>query len=104
MKKRWVTIFCLLFLVSLFLYSPLTAKKKDPRALLKGFDRFITQTMEEWKVPGLAISIIKDGTLIFSRGFGYRDVKQGLEVTPPYSFRHRVLHKSFHCGNDGDFG
>ena len=66
MKKRWIIVFCLLFLVVLVLYSPLTAKKKDPKALLKGFERFITNTKQEWKVPGLVIAIIKDGTLLFS--------------------------------------
>ena len=95
MKKRWITIFCLLFLVFLFLYSPLTAKKKDPKALLKGFDRFITNTKQEWKVPGLAVAIIKDGTLIFSRGFGYRDVKKDLEVTPHTLFAIGSCTKAF---------
>lgn len=95
MRKRWITIFCLLFLVFLFLYSPLTAKKKDPKALLKRFDRFITNTKQEWKVPGLAIAIIKDGTLIFSRGFGYRDVKQDLEVTPHTLFAIGSCTKAF---------
>ena len=37
--------------------------------------------MKEWKVPGLAIAIVKDGKVIFAEGFGLRDVKKKLKVT-----------------------
>ncbi len=37
--------------------------------------------MEEWFVPGMGVSIVKDGEVIFSGGFGVRDREQGLPVT-----------------------
>jgi CubicO group peptidase (beta-lactamase class C family) len=37
--------------------------------------------MEEWFVPGIGVSVVKDGEVIFSGGFGLRDREQGLPVT-----------------------
>jgi CubicO group peptidase (beta-lactamase class C family) len=51
--------------------------------------------MEEWKVPGLGISIVKDGKVIFSKGFGFRDVKKGLKVTPKTLFAIGSCTKAF---------
>src|SRR5579859_2685916 len=53
---------------------------------LQGFGDFVHATMQDWKVPGLAIAIVKDGELVFSQGFGKRDVEQNLEVTPQTLF------------------
>jgi CubicO group peptidase (beta-lactamase class C family) len=51
--------------------------------------------MEEWKVTGLGISIVKDGKVIFSKGFGFRDVKKGLKVTPKTLFAIGSCSKAF---------
>ncbi len=53
---------------------------------LEGFEDFVHTVMRDWKVPGLAIAIVKDGDVIFSRGFGLRNVAQSLEVTPQTRF------------------
>ena len=55
--------------------------KRDPKALLEGFDTVVAERMKEWKVPGLAIAIVKDGKLISARGYGLRNVKQNLPAT-----------------------
>ena len=44
-------------------------------------DQFIPAQMQKWKVPGLAIAIVQNGQVIYSRGFGRRDVKGNLPVT-----------------------
>ena len=48
---------------------------------MKGFDEFVSRIMEEWKVPGLAIAVIKDDSVVISEGFGLRDVENDLAVT-----------------------
>ncbi len=53
---------------------------------LEGLDGFITDQMEEWKVPGLAIAIVQDGKVIHTRGYGYRDVERELPVTTKTRF------------------
>jgi len=95
MKKRITQAFCLLIVLSLFINTQFAAEKKTQKVDLKGFDTFVTKTMEEWKVPGLGISIVKDGKVIFSKGFGFRDVKKGLKVTPKTLFAIGSCSKAF---------
>ncbi|MFQ6032023.1 MAG: serine hydrolase domain-containing protein, partial [Candidatus Zixiibacteriota bacterium] len=51
--------------------------------------------MKEWKVPGLAISIVKEDKVIYTKGFGFRDVKKGLKVTPHTLFAIGSCTKAF---------
>ncbi|MBD2445722.1 serine hydrolase [Nostoc sp. FACHB-152] len=53
---------------------------------MQGLSEFINKTMQQWKVPGLAIAIVKDNEIIFCEGFGLRDVEQNLMVTPQTLF------------------
>lgn len=54
------------------------AQSKSP---LDGFAEFADSVRVEWRAPGLAVAIVKDGKVIFSEGFGLRDVANGLPVT-----------------------
>ena len=36
-------------------------------------DGYINREMNRWKIPGLAISIVKDGKVVFMKGFGVRE-------------------------------
>ena len=95
MNKRKNAVFCILIIFSLLIYTPLVAKKGPQKVNLKGLDKFITKTMEEWKVPGLGISIVKDGNVVFSQGFGFRNIKQSLPVTPKTLFAIGSCTKAF---------
>jgi len=95
MKNRFFKFVSFALVLFLFLYSGLLAQKVEPKVSLKGFPEFVTKTMAEWKVPGLAISIVKDGKVIFAEGFGFRDVKQALKVTPQTLFAIGSCSKAF---------
>ncbi len=56
---------------------------------------FINNTIQEWKVPGLAIAIVQDNQIIFCEGFGLRDVEKGLKVTPKTLFAIGSCTKAF---------
>ena len=43
--------------------------------------QFVPAPMRKWKVPGLAIAIERNGEVIYSRGFGMRDLKDNLPAT-----------------------
>ncbi len=62
---------------------------------LNDIDAFITAVMKEWMVPGLAIAVIKDGQVVLSKGYGYRDVDRQLPVTPRTLFAIGSITKSF---------
>lgn len=61
------------------------ARKADPAKAaaesLAGFSDFIKGAMKDWNVPGLAVAVVKDDAIIFSEGFGFRDVKKQVPVT-----------------------
>ncbi len=75
-----------------------------PNASLEGLSAFITKTMAEWKVPGMAVAIVKDGSVIFAEGFGVRDVEQGLKVTPRTILSSRIVHQVIYRGRRGHPG
>ena len=47
------------------------AQSRDP---LAGFDGYVTSAMKDWKIPGVAIGIVKDDSIIYARGFGVRTI------------------------------
>jgi CubicO group peptidase (beta-lactamase class C family) len=49
---------------------------------LDGFDEHIEGILREWVVPGLAVGIVKDGELVFAKGYGWRNLEANLPVTP----------------------
>jgi hypothetical protein len=58
------------------------AKEADELAAgLAEVRAFIDSTREIWRVPGLALAIVKDGEVIFSEGFGFRNIRDSLPVT-----------------------
>src|SRR5260370_29996546 len=71
--------------------------QEAPEAMpqLQGFGEFVRGIMQDWKIPGLAISVVKDGEVIFFQGFGKRDVDGGLEVTPQTLFPIASCTKAF---------
>ena len=64
-------------------------------APLADFDGFVTQVMKDWKVPGVAVAIVKDGKVILMKGYGERDTQKHLPVTPQTLFAIGSITKSF---------
>ena len=85
--------FCFrLMLVFLLLSSSLLAANSPD---LKDFDAYVQKVMSDWKVPGAAIVIVKDGKVVLSKGYGLRDVKNNLPVTEQTLFPIASITKSF---------
>jgi CubicO group peptidase (beta-lactamase class C family) len=45
--------------------APLPAQEPFP-----GLDRYITQAMAGWKVPGLAIAVVRNDSVLYLKGYG----------------------------------
>jgi N-acyl-D-amino-acid deacylase len=54
---------------------------------MESFDRVIADLMKKHKVQGGAVSVVKDGRLVYARGFGYSDVENKVTVAPDALFR-----------------
>jgi CubicO group peptidase (beta-lactamase class C family) len=44
--------------------------QRDP---LAGLDTYITEAMTAWQVPGLALAVVRNDTVIYARGYGVRE-------------------------------
>ncbi len=52
----------------------------SPAFLLDSLDKYILRGMEQWQVPGLAIAIVKNGKVIFMKGYGVREINKSEKV------------------------
>ena len=95
MPKRNFAVLGIAILIVFLALPGFGAKPADPKAQLKGFSEFITKAMAEWKVPGMAIAIVKDGKVVLAEGFGLKDVKNNLRVTPQTVFAIGSSSKAF---------
>ena len=43
-------------------------------APLAGFDAFVAKAVQDWKTPGLAVAVVKDGQVVFAKGYGVREL------------------------------
>ena len=62
------------FLLAAAAVSPLAAQSTDSRA--GELDAYVAQAVKDWQAPGLAIAVVKDGKVVFQKGYGVRDVSK----------------------------
>lgn len=65
--KRQIILAGFLFLSVSILAQPIS--KSD----LTELDQYYTQVAQDWNIPGFSISIVKDGEIIFSKGYGLKE-------------------------------
>ncbi len=58
-------------------------------------ERFIFEKMSDSKLPGLSAAVIRGDEVIWTRGFGFRDLERGLAATPRTLYRIGSVTKSF---------
>src|SRR4051794_6991551 len=44
------------------------------RVALDQLDRYVARAVRDWHVPGLAIAVVKDDSVVFSKGYGLREL------------------------------
>jgi len=54
---------------------------------LSSFDRIIPALMVKWGIPGGAVAVVKDGRLVYSRGYGYANVANATPTAADALFR-----------------
>lgn len=66
-------------------------------ATFTALEEFILEKMAETKLPGVSIALIDRGEVVYSRGFGFRDIERGLPATPRTLYGIGSVTKSFTC-------
>lgn len=60
----------LLPILFLLLSVTLLAQEVD----LEKLDKYFEKTAEEWRIPGMSVGIVKDGEIVFSKGYGLMEL------------------------------
>ena len=96
-KRKIIAYLCAYCLLSASMITPVEAAKvnlKDNKSTLLnaadissgGFESFVDgefkTNMEKYHIPGAVISIVKDGKVILSKGYGYADIEKKTIVNP----------------------
>jgi CubicO group peptidase (beta-lactamase class C family) len=92
MQSRWVCliiVLCLAVGCSTPAASPAPPATATPEPLaqtLAAFEVELEAVRQELKIPGMSAAVVKDGQLVWARGFGYADVENQVPATPdtPY--------------------
>lgn len=74
---------------------PVLALILCPAASASDLDETIEQSMNFWRVPGLSVAVVRDGRLVYSRGFGTAELGTNRAVTGDTIFGIGSISKSF---------
>jgi CubicO group peptidase (beta-lactamase class C family) len=70
MKKSFRCLFCFLFLVNLTY-----AQGVDRTSFIKdSIDVYVNRAMTNWRIPGVAVCIIKDNRIVLMKGYGVKEL------------------------------
>ena len=91
---------CNLVAVALALGAPLAAAQRPSRPLpspsqLRGYEAYVAEALRTWGIPGLALAVVKDDSVVFARGFGVRRLGEATPVTERTLFAIASCTKAF---------
>lgn len=75
MKTKTPLVALAIFMLS-FWASSLTAQQtKLPDFIGNKLDAYIQKGMKDWRIPGMAVAIVKDDKIVFMKGYGVKKLK-----------------------------
>ncbi|MDE2315583.1 MAG: beta-lactamase family protein, partial [Xanthomonadaceae bacterium] len=60
--------------------APVAGTQAALPAQLQDFDAYMADTLKTFKVPGIAVAIVKDGKVVLAKGFGVRELGRPAKV------------------------
>lgn len=91
MRKHFFAV--LLLLTVAIVFAQKNNSVIDPR--LTGLDAELEKLLKEWKIAGFAVAVVEKNKLVYSKGFGYRDMENKKPVTPNTLFAIGSCSKAF---------
>ena len=83
-------------LAATWFVTPVAAQRGESTATRYAqLDAYVAQTMKEWKVPGVALAIVKDDSVVYAKGYGTRTVGMQEPVDPSTIFAIGSSSKAF---------
>ena len=68
---------------------------------MESIDRFVTEQLAAWEVPGCAAAAVQDGQVVLAAGWGQRDLDTKLPVTADTLFAIGSTTKAFTAATVG---
>ncbi|MDR1348791.1 MAG: beta-lactamase family protein [Prevotellaceae bacterium] len=84
----------LIFIVMFFALQQKTQAQSNTSTAAK-IDSMVDIVMRDWKIPGMAVAILKDGDVILKKGFGTKSPEEFLPVDENTVFQIGSVSKSF---------
>ena len=75
--------------------SQSVARSESIAAFIPDLELLTAEAMDEWKIPGLAITVVQNGEVALAGAYGLCDVEAGLKVTIDTQFMICSITKSF---------
>jgi CubicO group peptidase (beta-lactamase class C family) len=69
-QKSWIVAAALLSAASL------GAQTASPDSKASELDEYVAQAVKDWRATGLAIAVVKDGRIVFEKGYGLRELNK----------------------------
>ena len=77
-------------ILSLLFFSSSISQTTDER-FNQEVEVFIQKIMSNYEIPGLALGIVKDGEIFYSKGFGVKNLETGVPLTES-----TIFHMAYH--------
>ncbi|MCF8236174.1 MAG: serine hydrolase [Bacteroidales bacterium] len=85
-----------LLLIGFVLVSIITmAQDQNLEEKISKLDTFYERAVQEWDVPGMAVAIVKDDSVLLAKGYGLKDINTGEKVNASTLFPIASITKSF---------
>lgn len=62
---------------------------------LRGLDTYVERALRDWSVPGVAIAVVKNDSVVFAKGYGVRELGKPASVDPRTLFAIGSTTKAF---------
>jgi CubicO group peptidase (beta-lactamase class C family) len=72
MRERYKRKVLIFVLFGLMITTTISLRAQDD--WFSSLDGYIKQAVEDWKVPGLSIAVMKDDSVVFAKGYGVREM------------------------------
>ncbi len=90
-----------IYIVLFYLSISLVHAQKPTDKRLAGLDTLIARVLKDWKAPGVTVAVVEKNKVVYTGGFGYRDLDKKLPVTENTLFAIGSCSKAFTSGMIG---
>jgi CubicO group peptidase (beta-lactamase class C family) len=70
------------------------ARAQPSQTFIDSADKSVPDTLREYNVPGLAVALIRNGAVVWMKGYGFADVASATPITPDTAFNAGSLSKT----------